>query len=133
MFNISKLEGQVSHEYGLKRGRSRDERWGIPKRRDVQAYTPQQRKPQTLLWKGQFALVYGEAHKKLNIHKCHMYLFPLSMVHTCFYLPFNQGSSHLIQPNAGMSMAVANSVPSVVLTALYLCMRVQGTSHRFLS
>lgn len=41
MFNISELEGQVSHAYGLKQGRSRDERWGIPNRREVQTHTPQ--------------------------------------------------------------------------------------------
>jgi len=35
VFNVSELEGQVSHEYGLKQGRSVDERWGIPKRKEV--------------------------------------------------------------------------------------------------
>lgn len=30
MFNVSEPEGQVSHAYGLKQGRNRDERWGIP-------------------------------------------------------------------------------------------------------
>lgn len=39
MFNVSELEGQVSHAYGLKQGRSIDERWGIPKRKETQMYT----------------------------------------------------------------------------------------------
>lgn len=39
MFNVSELEGQVSHAYGLKQGRSIDKRWGIPKRKETQMYT----------------------------------------------------------------------------------------------
>lgn len=38
MFNVYELEGQVSHAYDLKQGRSKDESWGIPKRGEVQVH-----------------------------------------------------------------------------------------------
>lgn len=57
VINILELEGQVSHAHGLKQGRSRDERFSIAKRQEVQLHTPKERKPQTPLWEGQLALL----------------------------------------------------------------------------
>lgn len=96
MFNVSELEGQVNHEYGLKQGRSIDERWGIPKRKEVcthtRTHTSVKKTPNLTSGRADCSGV----RRSTQTTECpgnaiFIFSFSISTVHACFYLPLNWG------------------------------------------
>lgn len=100
MFNVSELEGQVSHEYGLKQGRSVDERWGIPKRKEVctHVHISVKKTPNLTLGRADYSGIRRSTQTTecpksaififfiLHINSVHMFLSPTQLRTGCSHL-----------------------------------------------